>query len=156
MMFIEITENGYSGLRRSDRNALRRETWNGVGTEWHERYRNKHFTPAGFAEYGYTPRSKRYNARKKKVLGHTRPLEFTGESKERSKTFRVVATKNGARVVMNQVRAFNFRPLGGRIDMRKEFTTVSRNEVLTLQEFANADLERRYRRAHRTQRTRIR
>lgn len=53
-----------------------------AGAEFHfEHHVPWHFENFAGPKYGYFPRSRAYNARKLKQVGHNRPLEFTGASK---------------------------------------------------------------------------
>jgi len=125
-------------------NNINREAARAMGQFWHSRYFKKHFTLAGASEYGYAPREgsaarpgprgfkRSYTGKKLARVGHTRPLEYTGESRERASHPRIVATARRGeakvRVIMN-APTFNFRRPGSSIDMRKELTTVSRPEA---------------------------
>ncbi len=129
---------------RRELNNVTREAARTMGQVWATRFREKHFTNAGAAEYGYTPRQgepgrphprgfrQSYTGRKLAKFGHTRPLEFTGESRARTRSPRIVATATKGQatvqVIMN-APGFNRRYAGSPIDMRKELTTVSRGEA---------------------------
>jgi len=135
----------YDGVPRISKREINREVktaYKGMATTWHQRFRDKHFRSTAFNEYGYPSRSRKYEDFKKRVAGHKRPLEFSGESRRLSKSKRIQATSKGASVVM-PVRAFNFRPKGSRVDMRKEFTTVTEREQSTLERQEEQKLTRR-------------
>ena len=131
---IEISEKKYSALRKSERNAAMKVAFGELGERWHRDYADKHFTPAGAAEYGYTKRSKRYNWIKRKQFGHTNPLQFTGITRGRAKNKRVMATRNYARVTM-QLNQLNLKNPHSPVDMRKEVTTVSSGEKTKLERY---------------------
>ena len=91
---IEIREFGATpGLMKREWNAVVKTSWGELGTYWHSRLREKHFTTAGAKEYKYTPRKGEpgsgwqgnfwgsYTGRKIRAFGHRRPLEHSGESK---------------------------------------------------------------------------
>lgn len=111
---------------------------------WHAHFRLKHFTHAGAREYGYTPRkgeagSNRkfagsYTQRKLRKYGHTRPLEFTGESKARSANANITATSRGARCRMNLPR-LNWKHPKSLIAPRDEMTRISPAERQFLQTY---------------------
>jgi hypothetical protein len=121
------------GVTMSQRewNDIQRGVWGAVGRYWHVHFRDKHFTRAGAAEYGYQDRSAAYQRRKAKTYHHQIPLVFTGESRRRVRTARVVpfATANrvGVRVRMS-APALNFRRSAKSPDMREELTTISEGE----------------------------
>lgn len=129
---ITVTERGATprGFKRYHGEASKR-SWHAVGVRWHSTMRSKHFTRAGFTEYGYAPRSRAYEARKRKKQGHNRPLEFSGESKRRSRFARIAATTKGSTVRFS-APALNLRPKGGRINLREEATRISAREAATL------------------------
>lgn len=135
----------YDGVPRIGRREINREVkiaYKGMAETWHSQFRDKHFRATAFGEYGYTSRSRKYEAFKKRVAGHKRPLEFSGESRRLSRSKRIQATSKGASVVM-PVRAFNFRAKGSKVDMRREFTTVTDREQSTLERQEEQKLTRR-------------
>lgn len=113
-------------------NNINREAARAMGELWHLRFFPKHFTHRGATEYGYTKRNARYERFKYKKFGHTYPLVFTGNSRTRASSPRIVATaKRGearVRVIMH-APTLNLTPKGGRINLRKELTTVSLAEA---------------------------
>jgi hypothetical protein len=70
------------------------------------------------------------------------PLVLTGTSLRLSAQKTVVATKKGVTVRM-PVRVFNFKSKNSRVDKRKEFTAVARNEVALLENRYQRSLEKR-------------
>ena len=143
MMTTVVTEVGATArnlLKGRALNDVMRETVREMGVYWHGHYLPKHFTPAGAAEYGYTPRTKGYMIRKARVKHHQNPLEYSGESKARATMIRDVrptATRNNVKVrVVLHTPALNFIPKGGRINLRDEVTRVSDREANTLGEVA--------------------
>lgn len=124
--FITVTKrNTLGGITKTDINKIVTEVYAELAEMWHREFRPKHFTHGAYTEYGYKARKTRYNKRKKENL----PLVFSGTSRELSKTYRVVATRNGSRVVMPLVKAFNFKPPNSSINMRDEFTRTSQREI---------------------------
>jgi hypothetical protein len=119
-------------LMARELNNINREAARLMGEYWHSRFFPKHFTHRGATEYGYAPRNQHYLARKLKKYGHTYPLVYTGDSRQRAGHPRIVATaKRGeakVRVIMN-APTLNLIPQGGRINLRQELTTVSQPEA---------------------------
>lgn len=120
------------------KNEIYKEGFVAALTIWHAKFSDKHFTNAGATEYRYTPRSgergsKRkfkgsYSARKLKKFGHTRPLEFSGESRRRVRASqKIKATSKGGRCILS-APALNFRNPKSPINMREEVTRVSPRE----------------------------
>jgi hypothetical protein len=109
---------------------------------WHEHFREKHFTHAGAREYGYTPRvgeagsgrkfAGSYTERKLKKHGHTRPLEFSGETRRRAaQTPNVRATSKSARLRLD-VPALNFKHPKSKVLARSEMIRISPAEQVIL------------------------
>lgn len=130
-----------SELAKRELNAILRAGYHQLGVYWVANFRAKHFTNAGATEYGYTPRKGErgsgrawkgsYTARKLKKFGHTRPLEWSGRSKERTRAARVQAysanKKSRVEIRMNAT-ALNFKAKGSTINMRDEMTRLSKQE----------------------------
>jgi len=140
-------------LTKREFNVMLRETFRVIGQKWHREMRPKHFTHAGAREYGYSPRkgeagnrnrkgfASSYTGRKLRLVGHTRPLEFTGEARRLSRIQDIRVTSKRVRIILP--RKFNFRNPHSRVDMRKEITTVSHREEQELIAAADKDLDRR-------------
>lgn len=129
---ITIVEKGAvpRGFKRFHRRAAKL-AFEAIGGHWHQHHRPKHFTRRAFSEYGYLPRSRAYNRRKRWRMGHERPGEFTGESKRRTATARIVAKHNEGLVRMN-APGLNRRPKNGRINLREELMRISAGEATKL------------------------
>ena len=108
---------------------------------WHTHFRLKHFTNAASREYAYTPRKGEpgsgrawkgsYTAKKLKKVGHTRPLEYSGESKHRTSSATIKATSKGGRCVLN-VPALNFKHPKSSVLAREELVRISPAENVKL------------------------
>lgn len=168
MLDIALTKTGpVPSLLKRELNNCHRDAMHAAGTFWHENYREEHFTNRGSTKYGYTPRSgepgrehpggfrKSYTGKKLRAKGHTRPLEWSGDSRRQSRTPRIVATaKKGearVRVIMN-VPGLNRRYRGSPIDMRKELVTVIPAEGQEIGNQTSRFLHKRYHQVGGTQR----
>ncbi len=124
------------GVTMSQRewNEIQRGVWQAVGRYWHVHFRPKHFTRAGAQEYGYEPRTAAYQRRKAKQKHHQEPLVFTGESRRRTRSARIVpfatASRVGVRVRMSAPNLSYRR--ANTPDMRDELTTISDSEGAVL------------------------
>ena len=130
-------------LTQREWNTITREAWYTVGDKFHKTFVKKHFTKAGAREYGYTPRKgeefgrktkarrKSYIGKKKADYGHELPLVFTGHTRDAARRANIKAYAmrkgSGVRVIMN-LPTLNFRPKGGKIDMRDEMLRISDRE----------------------------
>lgn len=94
------------------------------GEFYHENYVDLHFRNSASLRYGYRPRSgepgsknppgskyykRTYTWRKLKKFGHTRPLEWTGESRALANVRDVRSTSKWARIY-SHARVLNFKP----------------------------------------------
>ena len=152
-----------AGFRIGEINQIAREVANDVGMFWHRNYLDKHFTPAGAREYGYTPRNGdrgsgrrfagSYTERKYKLFGHRNPLEYTGQSRLWLKTprLRVTATQGQARLrILLGAPNFNRFAKGGRygssmVDLTRDITAVTDKEVQEMTQFAGDQFMQKYR-----------
>ena len=132
------------GIARKKMNDILRGAWFLVGVHWHKKMRPKHFTEAGAREYRYQRRSKAYLKRKlnpKTGPGHTRPLEFSRQSRKLTKIRDVRPTAKGVRIVMG-ANKFNFRASINAPNMRDEMTTVSASEQREIERLLGRLIER--------------
>lgn len=154
MIGFTIRERGPTPkLAMRQMNQVQREVGEELGDHWHQHFRPKHFTHAGATEYGYTPRQFEYTRRKFKTEGHTLPLvgpdkrgEVHSKDASRIRDVRVTATKGEAKIrVVLHTPKLNFRPEGGRIDLRDEMSRISANEGKQLAHIAGVQQAKRFR-----------
>lgn len=139
------------GIARKLMNDILRGAWFLIGVHWHKKMRPKHFTHRGAREYGYKPRGGQpgsgrkftgsYTSRKLRLKGHTRPLEFTGQSRKLTEIRDVRATPKGVRIVM-AANTFNRRRSVNSPHMREEMTTVSAAEQREIEKLLGRLIER--------------
>lgn len=167
MIYFQVRTRGpVPGVMKRELNKIFKFAYLRCGLRWHRKFRPKHFTEAGAREYRYKPRkgeklrrdSKRfrrsYTGRKLRKWGHTLPLVWSGTSRQRSRIPRIKATSKGVRVIIN-APALNFRPKGGRIDMRSEMTHVSARERDELVRLFDKTVDQKLKQIRRTTRKRI-
>lgn len=127
--FIRITERGPTpGQSRRVWNAAQKAAWLSDARMWVAAFREKHFTAAGAAEYRYARRTAKYEADKQRRFGHTRPLEYTGESRRRTANATTSSTSRRGVVRMN-APALNFQNPKGAAKPRLELTSISQREA---------------------------
>lgn len=139
------------GIVRKLLNDILRGSWLRVGVFWHRKLRPKHFTHRGAREYGYKPRGGQagsgrkfigsYTARKLRLKGHTRPLEFTGRSRKLTEIRDVRPTAKGVRVVLH-ANTFNLRASVNAPHMREEIARVSTTEQRWIERLLGRFVER--------------
>jgi hypothetical protein len=151
-MKTTITESGVTprGMLK-EQNAISREVGWQVGALWFREMMPNHFTHRGATEYGYQLRQSSYNRRKLIIHGHTYPLVFSGETRDRvlSHKFpdvRVTATskRTNIKVVIHGAEKLNYKASANSPNMREELTKVSDNEFLQLGALAKSEYEKRY------------
>lgn len=131
-------------MTKSDVNVSIREGYRTIGQNWQAKFRKRHFTSFGFTAYGYTPRTKQYDAQKRRETRQVLPLVLSGDSRDLSENARIDATRNGVAVVSG-VKNFNYGG-GKRVDMLKEFRTIIPAEQSELDRRASIAVERQIKR----------
>lgn len=134
ILCAKVIYNGFPKIPKRIINTFARDSLRALGVHWHEKMRPKHFTKAGAREYGYEKRKgegstgrgfwKSYTGRKQKKFGHQRPLEWSGESKQRTEHREITATAKRVRVYL-RAPAFNFQNRHSNIKMAEEMRTIS-------------------------------
>lgn len=72
-----------------------------IGKLWHKGFLPLHFARGARQRYNYAPRSKRYERRKLRKFGHTKPLVFTGRmERELKRRHQVTGTGRSVKVRM--------------------------------------------------------
>lgn len=122
-----IASAGFAGLKRGDINGALREEFAEAGQFWHRTYRPRHFTMQAYTLYGYQPRARGYVKRKRKKLGHNRPLVFTGVSEDLSRAKTIRATSKYCHVSMS-MPTLNLKSKRSNIVMRREMETIAEAE----------------------------
>lgn len=160
-LVVKKTETGATPrILRRDFERIARETGQFVGQYWHRKFRPIHFTNAATTRYGYALRQgergsafyeqkgfrRSYTGQKLRRFGHTRPLEWTGDSKRRTEIENIRSTYRAGivrvRVIMN-APTLNYRRWPSSPDMRKELTTVIPEELAEMAEAATGFLRDR-------------
>ena len=143
-MTVIIREEGtprqkYKGFKMDIREALKDSV-----EHWHGRFLPRHFTTSAYNSYRYTPRTDRYQKRKMRLKGHTRPLVFTGRMKKMlSSVFRVSGTSKKATISMNGPRYMYQYHKSKVVDKAKEVTmTTKREEAALAAHFKDGTLAR--------------
>lgn len=122
--------------RKEIRTELRKQ-FRGVGETWHGQHRKRHFSLFGAGIYGYKPRKRTYNRRKRKRRGHTLPLVDSGDTRRLSGTKRVRVRNAGSAdqpvfsvvITMPTPPYMNFRAKGSTINKQEELRTLVQSEL---------------------------
>ncbi len=124
-----ITYVGMDGMKKADiRRLVKQELLDSVDF-WHSEFLPMHFKRGAKQKYGYKDREKRYNERKRRKKGHTRPLEFSGQMKrELLRRVRLTGTSKKATGSMSAPRyMYKYQP--GQPDKASEVTAVTQREL---------------------------
>lgn len=124
-------------------NASSKASWYEAGVHYHTEMTDRRFTNRHASLAGFEPRKRTYEFRKFKEQGHTRPLEYSGESRRQVKAAAISSTSKGARVRYAGARKFNFRHPESSINMAEEFTRVLPSEADELAQVYDRDLDQR-------------
>lgn len=141
-----------SWLKRSAVNQLLKLGMYHVAKYWHSHILPKHFTASGAAEYRYRKRKAKYQQRKKRQVGHNKPLTYKGTLERRlraSSGVRISATSRKATLTLGAGRA-TYR------QRDKELTAVSSRDVAAMSHHLVEFLHDRINKWTRTVRVRIR
>lgn len=146
---MELEIGGVLGLSRKEVNDITKDSFYLVTKRWRQRYLPLHFGTRATQRYGYARRkgaqraradAKRnrhggsYSARKYRAVGHTRPLEYSGEGKRQAlsqENIYATRTKGVARLP----RKFNWRNPKSQINMADEIRAVRPEELRDLSRF---------------------
>jgi hypothetical protein len=150
---VTITERGPAprNFRRLFGN-LQKEAWQVTAEAFHEIYRDLRFTEAHGRAAGYAPRKgegtsgkafwRSYAGRKRLKFGHSRPLEWSGETRRAVASASITTTRNRADIAYAGARKLNFRHPKSEIRMSEEFTRLLPAEAADLGRRFDRELDR--------------
>lgn len=131
-------------LYTRDHNRHIREANKQAAKIHHQRHVPRHFEAFAPAKYGYFKRSKKYEVRKFKQVGHNRPLEFTGISKRHILRFTddmVKATPKGSTLTVKlQIKGGSGRVIDAAAAARlfaagkRKTATISKQQIQSQKE----------------------
>lgn len=141
---VDLQVKGVEAMTRREVNAILKEAYYLTGKRWRQLYLPLHFGPRAYRRYNYSPRAGQriggdhkpgsYAARKKRFVGHSRPLEFSGEGKRMALTQEKISATS-KKVVVRLPRKFNLRAKGSKVRMADEIREVRRDEIASLTQF---------------------
>lgn len=136
-------------------NAAKKGAWHDVALRFHTEYRDRRFTLEHAAEAGYAKRKgeliardtkafrQSYTGRKLRMFGHTRPLEFSGDTRRKVRSASISSTSNMGKAAYSGASKFNFKHPKSKIRMGEEFRRITRQEANELGEYFDKQLDRR-------------
>jgi len=150
---ITITERGVAprNFRRLFGN-LQKEAWQVTAEAFHEHYRDLRFTEQHGRAAGYAPRKgegqsgkafwRSYAGRQRLKFGHSRPLEWSGETRRAVASASITTTRNRADIVYSGANKMNWRHPKSQIRMTEEFTRILPSEADDLGRRFDRELDR--------------
>lgn len=139
---IHMEIRGGPDQMRRDWPRIRQEALAELGEWWHQEYMPLKFEPFAGALYGYAPRTYAYRQRKQRVMGHDRPLVWSGTLKHDVLAWaEIQSTADGANIVMrSNVLNLVGRRLGDPSypDIGAELTSVAPAEPQRFAEWLDA------------------
>ncbi|MDZ4858867.1 MAG: hypothetical protein SGI88_07765 [Candidatus Hydrogenedentes bacterium] len=135
-----IIRKGPRGMSKAF-NEAREKANAAIGRMWHSEMLKDHFTERASMRYGYSVRTKRYEARKTKKMGHKKPLVWSGTlQKTVAGAVRIRATPKSVKVTMSGPKwlkgfASFFKNRRGP-NMAAEITKIAKSEGKRLAEVA--------------------
>lgn len=104
---------------------------------WHRKYVPFHFEPFAKSKYGYQRRSKKYEQRKQRKVGHVKPLVFTGNLERQAESFIDVraSSRRGTGILTRVPKyAYKYRTDSRQPNKADELTSVTEGEINKLAE----------------------
>jgi len=163
-MTERINRRGYLAIKVRDRgpigrglksqfNVASKAAWFETAKYFHTNLRERRFDPehqraAGFSQrkgQGLPEGSKfykrSYTGRKQRRFGHTRALEFTGDTRRAIRAARISSTSKGGKASYPGASKFSFRHPRSRIRMQEEFRQILPTEVDELATYYDTQLD---------------
>ena len=109
---------------RKQHNAASKSSWLSTATLFHAEYRDRRFTESHAAKAGFYKRKRKYEQKKRRMFGHNRPNEFSGDTRAAVRTATVSATSKGGRIRYPGARKLNFKNPKSRIRPSVEFRHI--------------------------------
>jgi hypothetical protein len=148
--FVALTRTG----DKKEIRASLKTSWYNAGKFFHLNLRDKRFTKEHAMKAGYTLRKgeasgagtknffRSYTGRKLKKFGHTRPLEFTGETRAAVRTASISSTSNGGKVSYPGAKKFNYKnPFSNpTMNLNLEFRKVLPDEADLIAKQINSEI----------------
>lgn len=147
-MTIRATQVTYIGdlveMKRKMRPIVK-ETLQLAVRFWHRRNLKDHFKAGAADKYGYRQRGQRYKQRKRRVLGHSAPLVWSGATRQSAKRF--IRTSGTSRRGVGEIQVpwyVRMIPTGRKAPiMGRELTATTPAEVKRIAEFVAVETGKR-------------
>jgi len=152
----QIRYTGGPNVLKKDLRAAAKASLAVVGETWHDKTLPEHFKPAAAGRYKYRDRTETYRKRKRRVHGHARPLEYSGEMKRQVlRMARVTSTGRGARVALKGPRYLYAYRKAGQPDKAAELIAVTPAEAEDMAQVLDREITARLNANKKTETVRI-
>lgn len=161
MGLVTIRERGPTPRNfRKVQGECQKAAWLATAAYYHRNLRDKRFTPEHAIEAKYYQRKgeglpkgsksyrRSYTGRKERKFGHTRPLEFSGRTRDKVRIATLSSTRSGGRAAYPGANVFNFRHPKSRINMAIEFRRLTNSEGSELAGVFDRELDRQLNQAY--------
>lgn len=151
---VIIRERGRTPRRlKKAFNEASKKAWYDTVVYWHLMYRDKRFTEQHGLEARYMKRKgellprgskafrRSYTGKKLAMQKHTRPLEFSGETRRKVKFANITSTSKGGKASYAGASKFSFKHPKSRIRMQEEFRRITDREALDLGQYYDQRLD---------------
>lgn len=140
------------GMRKAY-SAAARAAWFLTALLFHSVYRDRRFTNDHASEAGYGARKgelmargtkafqRSYTGRKLRMFGHTRPLEFTGATRNKMRAASISSTRTMGRAAYPGASKFSFKHPKSKIRMHEEFRRILPKEAEELGNYFDEQLD---------------
>ncbi len=140
------------GMRKAY-SAAARAAWFATALRFHTVYRDRRFTEEHAREAGYARRKgellargskafqRSYTGRKLRLFGHTRALEFSGETRNKMRAASISSTRTMGKAAYPGASKFSFRHPKSKIRMQEEFRRILPREADELGQYFDEQLD---------------
>lgn len=119
-----------------------KRAWAETAKKFHTDLRDKRFSEEHARTARYKKRTEKYLEAKQRKFGHTRPLEWSGETRRAVKTARITSTSSRGKAAYAGARKLNFRSGPNAPNMAKEFRHLTSADKKYLAKDYDANLNR--------------
>jgi len=138
--YVGSPEATLAELRRAVKPALQDAV-----KEWHHKFLRRHFFESATTRYGYKARSAKYEQRKQRRKGHTRPLVWSGDMRRMLlRSITLSGTSKRARgKLMGPKYLYQYHKNRDEVHKADEITAVTTDEVTGLAHLVDKNITAR-------------
>lgn len=134
-------------------NAASRAAWFLTALLFHSVYRDRRFSEEHARQAGYGRRKgellargsaafrRSYTGRKERMFGHTRPLEFSGETRAKMRTASISSTRSMGKAAYPGASKFSFKHPKSKLRLHEEYRRILPQEADELGQYYDQQLD---------------